>query len=134
MDYNNNGNIDPNAGYNQAPAPGYDPNAGYNPGGYNPYNPYGGGEDQNAKTMAIISLAVGVLSIPITLWVFAWLGLVMAIAGIILAAMSMKKLTSSKWFAICGLIASILSLLIWVIVIAVACCLVASIANAGYYY
>ena len=134
MDYNNNGNIDPNAGYNQAPAPGYDPNAGYNPGGYNPYNPYGGGEDQNAKTMAIISLAVGVLSIIVTLVLSMWVGLIMSIAGIVLAALSMKKLTSSKGFAIGGLIASILSILIWVIVFALYCCALSALASYGYVY
>ena len=145
MDYNNNGydpnannNYDPNAaaGYNAPPTPGYDPNQQYNPGGYNPnpYNPYGGGEDQNAKTMAIISLAAGILSIPVTLWVQAFVGLILAIAGIVLAAISMKKLTSSKGFAIGGLIASILGILIWIIAIAVVCCALSAIANAGYGY
>jgi len=90
--------------------------------------------DGNARGMAIASLICGIVSIPVYLWIWAWLGLAAAIVGLVFGAIARKKLTpeTGKGMATAGMILSIICLAICVVLIMFVCCAAAAVLSLGY--
>ena len=86
------------------------------------------------KGMAIIAMILGIASIPFP-WIFPtvfWLGLPLAIAGLILSVIARKQLKSrgaSSGMAVAGIVCSCVGLLVMIIFVAcvaIAACAVGS--------
>lgn len=71
-------------------------------------------ENKQTNGMAIAAMICGILSIVLTCFI-PYLSWILAIGGIVLAAMSKKK--GKSGMATAGLVCSIVALAIWVIVI-----------------
>ena len=97
-------------GYQNGPNP-YGQPGFQNPNYYGPQNPYGApgyGQDQGGSGMAVASMVLGIIAF---LGVCCYpVSLLLAIIGLILGGVAIKKNTPGKGMAIAGLILSLISL------------------------
>jgi len=80
-------------------------------------------DDSNAKTLAIVSLVLGILAILMGCCV-AFIGIVLGIPGIICGAISLKK--KKNGMAIAGIICSIIGIVLGILNIVLAAVLMAT--------
>ncbi len=107
------------------------------------YQQYGQQFVQQAQNpnniMSICALVCGVLGL-ILVWVVTWLGLILAILGIVFGGIGMskaKKTNTGKGLAVAGLVCGIISLAVCIIAVIVVACLIseaADVINDAYYY
>lgn len=96
------------------------------------YQPPVAPQKKPSNGMAIASLVLGVLAI-IFVFIYAWIGIVLAVVSIVLAAIAKKE--SPSGLATAGLVLSIIALAICVIaVIAVIACAGTLLSAAGSLY
>ena len=89
--------------------------------------------DNNARGMAIASLVCGICSIPVYWFIYGYLGLALAVVGLVFGAIARKKLTpeNGRGMATAGMVISIVCLAIVVALIMIVCC--AAAAFLSYY-
>lgn len=67
--------------------------------------------------MAIVSMILGILSL-LLFWVNGWVGLFLAIGGLILSIIGQKQ-PEGKGMAIAGMVCSIVTIALWFIIVLV---------------
>lgn len=87
-------------------------NQGYIPPQMQPQQPQGG------SGMAIASMVCGIVAVVLG-WCFYYVSVPLAIVGLILGAISLNKKTPGRGMAIAGLVLSIISLALTILVFAV---------------
>lgn len=73
--------------------------------------------EKKTNVMAIVSMILGILSL-LLFWVNGWVGLFLAIGGLILSIIG-KKQPEGKGMAIAGMVCSIVTIALWFIIVLV---------------